>query len=641
MALNSAAKVRPAASWSHQLTLEGRRCSQCNAFAVDSRKPGTANSLRNHTFPSRHLGVPQRLSERRKPAPGVRASGEQNGADTAVKEKEEEKVVQERAKPTEEDAQLTLSDINPVSLGRRSREFFNDVWKRLTDLGQLTRSSPSDVDTVLIGGPMCEFTIPDAAFTTVLVAGATGRVGRILVRKLLLRGYTVKALVRSSDEATLEKLPTVVQHVVGDIGDPTTLSKAVEGVNKIICCTRATSMLSGDLTRVEQQGVANLAKAFLDYNHRLAQKRAGKSARSKVTLARFSKESTLDEWDLRDGVEDEDILGKLYDGGMDAELELTEREGERSMGLFQGYVYTRGGFVEMTTELKLPEGVSLSRFEGLLIRVCGDGKPYTFVLEMEKWEGGPPMEYTYKFPTRVGYARVRLPFSDFRPGSPDQPPLDPAQVKRMSIRFEPKKVRAPMMLAGAPAQKKKKVMAGRVDPMQAIAEIDTSSEGPEFVPGATETDLGSNRFKLEVDFIKALPAGEEPDFILVSCTGAGVEEEDREKVLRAKLAGEQSLRNSGLGYTIVRPGPLLEEPGGSRALVFDQGNRITQSISCADVADVCVKALHDGTARNKSFEVCYEYTSEQGQGLYELVAHLPDKSNNYLTPALALLEKNT
>jgi GDP-D-mannose dehydratase len=39
---------------------------------------------------------------------------------------------------------------------------------------------------------MCEFTIPDAAFTTVLVAGATGKVGRILVRKLLLRGYTVK-----------------------------------------------------------------------------------------------------------------------------------------------------------------------------------------------------------------------------------------------------------------------------------------------------------------------------------------------------------------------------------------------------------------------------------------------------------------
>jgi NAD(P)H-binding len=49
------------------------------------------------------------------------------------------------------------------------------------------------------------------------------------------------------------------------------------------------------------------------------------------------------------------------------------------------------------------------------------------------------------------------------------------------------------------------------------------------------------------------------------------------------------LRNSGLGYTIVRPGPLVEEPGGYKALVFDQGNRISQGISCADVADISLK----------------------------------------------------
>lgn len=30
---------------------------------------------------------------------------------------------------------------------------------------------------------------------------------------------------------------------------------------------------------------------------------------------------------------------------------------------------------------------------------------------------------------------------------------------------------------------------------------------------------------------------------------------------------------------------------------------IVQGISCADVADVCVKALHDPLARNKSFDV--------------------------------------
>ncbi|KAI3500569.1 hypothetical protein L1887_36393 [Cichorium endivia] len=39
---------------------------------------------------------------------------------------------------------------------------------------------------------MCEFAIPGAQNTTVLVVGATSRVGRIVVRKLMLMGYSVK-----------------------------------------------------------------------------------------------------------------------------------------------------------------------------------------------------------------------------------------------------------------------------------------------------------------------------------------------------------------------------------------------------------------------------------------------------------------
>ncbi|KAI5563567.1 hypothetical protein BDE02_14G000200 [Populus trichocarpa] len=162
---------------------------------------------------------------------------------------------------------------------------------------------------------------------------------------------------------------------------------------------------------------------------------------------------------------------------------------------------------------------------------------------------------------------------------------------------------------------------------------------PVEAPAGAKQDLRS--FKLILEYIKALPTGQETDFVLVSCTGLGVEPTRREQVLKAKRAGEDSLRRSGLGYTIIRPGPLQEEPGGQRALIFDQGNRISQGISCADVADICVKALHDSTARNKSFDVCYEYVAEQGRELYELVAHLPDKANNYLTPALSVLEKNT
>lgn len=92
----------------------------------------------------------------------------------------------------------------------------------------------------------------------------------------------------------------------------------------------------------------------------------------------------------------------------------------------------------------------------------------------------------------------------------------------------------------------------------------------------------------------------------------------------------------------MRPGALVEEAGGYRALVFDQGNRITQNISCADVADVCLRSLHESAARNITFEVCYEYTAEEkGEaGLYELVAHLPRKGTDYLALGLSALEQS-
>jgi len=37
----------------------------------------------------------------------------------------------------------------------------------------------------------------------------------------------------------------------------------------------------------------------------------------------------------------------------------------------------------------------------------------------------------------------------------------------------------------------------------------------------------------------------------------------------------------------------VDEPGGYRALVFDQSDRISQPISAADVADICLRALHE------------------------------------------------
>lgn len=58
--------------------------------------------------------------------------------------------------------------------------------------------------------------------------------------------------------------------------------------------------------------------------------------------------------------------------------------------------------------------------------------------------------------------------------------------------------------------------------------------------------------------------------------------------------------------------------------LWRQGERITQGISCADVADVCLKALHDPVARNKTFEArplaCVRVTLQLSVCIWPVVA---------------------
>jgi E1A/CREB-binding protein len=100
---------------------------------------------------------------------------------------------------------VALDDVivNPVGLGRRSRQVFDEVWRKFSRLGQMSSASSAavaeqDPAVLFRGGPMCDFTVPGAQDTTVLVVGATSRIGRIVVRKLMLRGYNVKVLLFSS-----------------------------------------------------------------------------------------------------------------------------------------------------------------------------------------------------------------------------------------------------------------------------------------------------------------------------------------------------------------------------------------------------------------------------------------------------------
>jgi uncharacterized protein YbjT (DUF2867 family) len=77
----------------------------------------------------------------------------------------------------------------------------------------------------------------------VLVTGATGGVGQLVVAKLLEKGLPVRILTRSADKA--EKMFNGrVDFTVGDTRYPETLSAALQDVDYIICATGTTAFPS-------------------------------------------------------------------------------------------------------------------------------------------------------------------------------------------------------------------------------------------------------------------------------------------------------------------------------------------------------------------------------------------------------------
>jgi len=67
---------------------------------------------------------------------------------------------------------------------------------------------------------------------TVLVVGATGSIGRLVVAEALRQGHAVRALVRNAARAS--GLPPQAQLVVGDLTRAETLATAVEGIDAVV-----------------------------------------------------------------------------------------------------------------------------------------------------------------------------------------------------------------------------------------------------------------------------------------------------------------------------------------------------------------------------------------------------------------------
>jgi uncharacterized protein YbjT (DUF2867 family) len=112
-------------------------------------------------------------------------------------------------------------------------------------------------------------------------------------------------------------------------------------------------------------------------------------------------------------------------------------------------------------------------------------------------------------------------------------------------------------------------------------------------------------------------------FVFVS--SCGVERKDKPPysilnaygVLDAKQKGEAAIQQSGLPYTIIRPGRLIDGPftsydlntllrattDGKQGVVIGTGDTLNGQTSRIDVAAACVECLNDPAALNKVFEL--------------------------------------
>lgn len=139
-------------------------------------------------------------------------------------------------------------------------------------------------------------------------------------------------------------------------------------------------------------------------------------------------------------------------------------------------------------------------------------------------------------------------------------------------------------------------------------------ERPEFdfAPGGRPEEVD---YQGQINQIDAAKAAGVEHVVLVGSMGGTDENHPLNRlgngnILVWKRKAEQYLIDSGMDYTIVRAGGLLDKPGGKRELLVGKHdqmlksppNGIPTSIPRADVAEVVVQALLEANARNKAFD---------------------------------------
>jgi uncharacterized protein YbjT (DUF2867 family) len=96
--------------------------------------------------------------------------------------------------------------------------------------------------------------------TTVLVVGATGSIGRLVVAEATAQGHATRALVRDPDRA--RRLGADVQLAVGNVTRPDTVAAAVNGVDAVVFTLGSGGAGKVGAETVDYGGVRNVLAAL-------------------------------------------------------------------------------------------------------------------------------------------------------------------------------------------------------------------------------------------------------------------------------------------------------------------------------------------------------------------------------------------
>ena len=531
-----------------------------------------------------------------------------------------------------------ISGLNPVNIGRKSRQFVDGVFKSISGLTQFTRAPSMDEAKYELYAPICFRARRSTTTPTPTRASppcwwwapppSRARLGAQAAAARLHRQGA------GAQPADAEAMPTAVQTLVGDVADAATMERAVAGVNKVVYCARAKTLVSGELGNVDELGVRNAVKSLQDYNNALAIRRAGRSSKTKTMLTNFVKHRdvfedwTVDETRLVDPGTGGGRPRRRWRSALTSGRAARTRRGSRaSSRCSTGSCFQRRGVAQIPPRWTMGSGgargeVTLREHDGVLLRLRGTER-YSVSLREPGWRGA----------------------RSSRPSPPPGSGRSCASVFAVPPGGVQPRVQRGRRLDGHG------LGAGRAHGFKRDrpGRFAVRSEEPEHFPREIRgVDGRDQRAVAELVRVGAGVRqaaaqrgrdGFHPGLLRRRAHGGGRGQ--------GQARGEQAQR--GEDRAQLRPGVhgraaghASGGAGGSKALVFDQGSRITMPISCADVADVCLRALHDEQARNKSFDVCYEYSNAAGgDGGYEKIAQVTGTNDNYLTPALAVLEKNT